>query len=424
MKHASFVLSFFLLLTACRKTYEAPVPALDWDLFNSPTAVKLPARAGAKIEGIYSIASTNSFLGVEAALKWSYTANGTDTVYHLSFFCSQDASYVICEGKAQPDSTLLLNGYWRRMLGTETGRMRLTIAKDNGGARLLRNAALSPSDVISIEGVYGNGEAVPTLPIQFRLLRPLYKAVPLEIVAHRGGGRTSDLLPASESSVELIKLASRFGATGIEIDVRLTSDGIPIIYHDATLNERLIQKNGLVGPIENYSYAQLSALVRLTNGERIPTLREALNTVVYNTPLRFVWLDTKYFGDMKVMRDFQVEYGQKAAAIGRTLNINIGIPDRDVLANFKKLPGYQSIPSVNELTREEVADVNSQIWAPRFTLGLQNTEVSEVQAQGRRAFVWTLDVPEDIADFINNGRFNGILSNYPSAVAYYYYAKK
>jgi glycerophosphoryl diester phosphodiesterase len=255
-------------------------------------------------------------------------------------------------------------------------------------------------------------------------LRPLYKAVPLQIVAHRGGGRTSDLLPASENSVEIIKMASRFGATGIEIDVRLTSDGVPIIYHDATLNERLIQKNGLIGPIENYSYAQLSALVRLINGERIPTLAEALNTVVYDTPLQFVWLDTKYNGDMKLSRDFLVEYREKAAAIGRTLNIYIGIPDRDVLANFKKLPDYQNIPSVNELTREELTETNSGIWAPRFTLGLQNTEVAEVQAQGRQAFVWTLDTPQDIQNFINNGQFNGILSNYPSAVAYYYYAKQ
>lgn len=422
MKWYLFILLFLLLFASCRKRYEAPVPDLDWDLFAS-TAASLKNEAGLKLEGVYSLQSASSLFGTEAAAKWSYTADGADTVYNLSLFYSKDASYAICEGKYQPDSTILLNGYWRRMQGTETGRIRLTIPKTIG-AKLLSNAALLPTDTIALEGVYGDGEAIPDQPIQFRFLRPLYKAVPLEIVAHRGGGRTSDLLPASENSTEIIKMASRFGATGIEIDVRLTSDGVPIIYHDATLNERLIQKNGLVGPIENYSYAQLTALVRLINGERIPTLQEVLHTVVYNTPLRFVWLDTKYNGDMKVSRDLQAEYRQKATAIGRTLNIYIGIPDRDVLTNFKKLPGYQNIPSANELTREEVAETNSAIWAPRFTLGLQNTEVSEVQSQGREAFVWTLDTPEDIQEFIANGRFNGILSNYPSAVAYYYYAKQ
>lgn len=423
MKLCLFILFAVLCLASCRKKYEAPVPSLEWDLFNSPSAVKLLARQGVKMEGIYSIGAGTDVFGAEAAAKWSYTAAGTDTTYHLSFFCQKDVIYAICEGKRQPDSTILLNGYWRRMIGTETGRMRLTIARATG-IKILRTAQLLPTDTVSIEGVYGRGEDVPNILIQFRSARPLYNAAPLEIMAHRGGGRTSDLLPASENSVEIIKMASRFGATGIEIDVRLTRDGVPILYHDASLNERLIQKNGLVGPIENYSYTQLSSLVRLINGERIPTLRQALDAIVYNTPLRFVWLDTKYIGDMKVMRDFQVEYLQKAAVAGRTLSINIGIPDRDVFGNFKKLPGYQSIPSINELTREEVVEANSPIWAPRFTLGLQTTEVGEVQAQGRRAFVWTLDNPDDIENFINNGRFNGILSNYPSAVAYYYYAKR
>lgn len=423
MKRCSTLVLPLFLLFACRKQYEAPVPNIAWNDFDSPAALRLPNEAGQNIEGVYSLQSGSPYFGSNAAAKWSYTAEGTDTTYNLSFFCERDASYFICEGK-QKDSVILLNGYWRRLVGTETGRIRLTIDKANGGAKILSGVPLLPSDKIIITGSYGNGEAEPTLPIELDYTRPLYRAKPLEIVVHRGGGRTSDLLPASENSAEIVKLASRFGATGIEIDMRLTRDGVPIIYHDGTLNERLIQKNGMVGPIEDYTYAQLYTLVRLINGEHIPTLREVLNTVVYKTPLQFVWLDTKYYGDMKIERDLQAEFMQKAAAIGRTLNIYIGIPDRDVLSNFKKLPNYQNIPSVNELSREEVAEVNSAIWGPRFTLGLQNTEVGEEQAQGRKAFVWTLDEPQDIQEFINNGRFDGILSNYPSAVAYSYYAKQ
>lgn len=423
MKPYFFVLPLLLLFAACRKRYEAPVPGLEWDLFNATGTAKLPSRTGAKMEGVYTVGAGTDVFGADAAAKWTYTAAGTDTTFHLSFFCQKDAVYALCEGRRQPDSTVLLNGYWRRMVGTETGRIRLTIGKAMG-AKLLSNAALLPTDVIIIDGLYGNGEEVPGTAVQFRYARPLYKAKPLEIVAHRGGGRTSDLLPASENTVEIIRMASRFGATGIEIDVRLTRDGVPVLFHDGTLNERLIQKNGMIGPIENYTYAQLHSLVRLIKGERIPTLREALTTVVYGTPLRYVWLDTKFNGDMKVLHDFQTEFSQAAAAIGRNLTIHIGIPDRDVLANFKKLPGYQTIPSVNELTREETAEVNSAIWAPRFTLGLQNAEVAEVQAQGRKAFVWTLDAPDDIREYLYNGRFDGILTNYPSAVAYYYYAKQ
>jgi glycerophosphoryl diester phosphodiesterase len=127
---------------------------------------------------------------------------------------------------------------------------------------------------------------------------------------------------------------------------------------------------------------------------------------------------------MQQQRDLQVEYMQKAAAIGRKLEITIGIPDEDVLNNFLKLPNYQNIPSVCELTPQDVSKVNAGIWAPRWTLGLLNEEVRQMHAAGRRAFVWTLDVPQNISKYFNEGRFDGILSNYPSSVAYYYYAKK
>jgi glycerophosphoryl diester phosphodiesterase len=222
----------------------------------------------------------------------------------------------------------------------------------------------------------------------------------------------------------MINLATRFGATGIEIDVRSTSDKVFVLFHDATLNERLIRKNGLLGPIENYSYDQLYTLVRLKQGERIPTLNEALHTVVYNTALEYVWLDTKFTGPIDELVKIQRQYMQEAAAIGRKLEITIGIPDQQVLKNFLALPDHNNIPSVCELTTDDVVAANSRIWAPRWTLGLQNDLVQQVHAQGRRAFVWTLDVPENVFEYMNQGDFDGILSNYPSIVAYYYYAKQ
>jgi glycerophosphoryl diester phosphodiesterase len=152
-------------------------------------------------------------------------------------------------------------------------------------------------------------------------------------------------------------------------------------------------------------------------------LREALDLVVYNTPLQYVWLDTKFKGSLQKERDIQTEYLEKAAAIGRTLDIQIGIPDEEVLENYLKLPDYQKIASVCELTPADVATANAKIWAPRWTLGLQNEEVERMHAAGRKAYVWTLDVPENISKYFSQGRFDGILSNYPSSVAYYYYAK-
>ena len=99
---------------------------------------------------------------------------------------------------------------------------------------------------------------------------PVIVTQPFAVIAHRAGGRNSDMLPASENTVAMALMAERFGATGIEIDVRLTSDDVPIIFHDENLNLRLNVKNGLVGPVESYSYLQLQTFVRFIHGETIP----------------------------------------------------------------------------------------------------------------------------------------------------------
>ncbi|RYY00460.1 MAG: glycerophosphodiester phosphodiesterase, partial [Gammaproteobacteria bacterium] len=393
----------------------------NWDIFNSASAKPFSGFTRSKMEGVYTLEAGGQDFGPSTAAKWSYTANGLDTVYHLSFFLERASAYFICEGR-QLDSAILLNGYWRRMTTTETGKVRLTIAKGSGGKQLLSTSPFNPlTDSIVITGVYSNGDNNPDLPIQLRYTKPLNKAKPFQILAHRGGGRSADLLPASENSVEMIRLASQFGATGIEIDVRLTKDGVPILFHDATLNERVSQQNGLLGPIENYTYAQLSTLVRLPNGERIPTLQQALQTVVYNTPLQFVWMDTKVHGSLEFLRNIQAEYLAKAAAINRNVEIVIGIPDEEVLKNFKLLANYQTIPSLVELKAQDVRDINAKVWAPQWTLGLQDQETSLMASEGRRVFTWTLDVAENVEEYMRKGNFNGILSNYPSIVAYYYY---
>jgi glycerophosphoryl diester phosphodiesterase len=408
-----------LLCAACRRNYDVTVPDTGWAEFEA--AQKLAAPALDRLQGVYTISSGADRFGSDAVLHLSYDAIGQDTTYYLSFFCQKDVTWFLLQGRRR-DSVILLNGYWRRMSGTQTGPARLTIGAENGGRALLAGDPLTAGSIV-INGAIGDGGGPIDGAVQFRYARALPQR-PLEIVVHRGGGQSADLLPASENSAEIIPYAARFGATGIEIDVRKTRDGVYILYHDETLNERLIVKNGMIGPIENYTYAQLNSLVRLIrNGEHIPTLRDALETVVRRTPLRFVWLDTKFNGPLDEIRAIQQEFQQRAFVLGKPLEILIGIPDREVLANFKALPGYQTVPSVVELDPADAEAVNARVWGPRWTLGLQNEQVAAMQAQGRRAFVWTLDQEQNIDLFLREGRFNGILTDYPTAVAYRNYVQ-
>ena len=86
-------------------------------------------------------------------------------------------------------------------------------------------------------------------------------------------------------------------------------------------------------------------------------------------------------------------------------------------------PNYQSVPSLCELSVDDVRKVNSLVWSPRWTLGTQNDLVDQMHAEGRLAVTWTIDQPPWIRDFINEGHFDGLLTNFPYVVAYYHYIR-
>ncbi|MEU7106725.1 glycerophosphodiester phosphodiesterase [Streptomyces stramineus] len=82
-------------------------------------------------------------------------------------------------------------------------------------------------------------------------------------VAHRG-----DPYVCRENTLASVRSALRAGADAVEIDVRLTRDGVPVLLHDATL-ERLW---GHDRPLAALTADELRGLT----GGRVPTLREAL----------------------------------------------------------------------------------------------------------------------------------------------------
>lgn len=411
-----------LLLTftfqSCREVYEAPVP---YAFANVPGARGFSPAIRQAMEGVYAVSDGSNEFGGQVALKWTYNLNGTDTVHYLSVFTGVEAGFFNLEIVPTPDS-LALGGYWRKLVNTETGRTRLTVKARRNGQLIPYTGTLGDADTLVLDGFYGirNERSSRKLTLTYR--RPLNQQ-PFAILAHRSGGRTSDLLSVSENSLEMIRLASRLGATGIEIDIKFTKDGIPVLYHDNTLNLRLIQKNGLAGPIENYTYRQLSTFVRLVNGEKLPTLDEALDVVVRETPLNFVWLDTKYSNPMDAVQALQRKYRERAAAAGRNLQIVIGLPTEEAANLYRALPNTADTPVLSELDTATTRALNARIWAPRWTLGPLTEQVRAMQQEGRTVFVWTLDEPRFIEQFINESRFDGILSNYSPVVAYYHYVK-
>ena len=244
-----------------------------------------------------------------------------------------------------------------------------------------------------------------------------------DIMAHRGGGRNSEYLGVSENSIEMIAIAERFGSTGIEIDLRLSKDGVPFLYHDNDINLRLTQKGPIWGNIEDFTWQQLRTLVTLRNGEKIPSAEEALEYVLEETDLKVVWLDTKDVDVIPSSIAIQREVLRRAGETGRDLEVYIGLPSQDVYDAFVATAGHDTIPSLCELSTGQATQANSSVWAPRWTQGTQDDQVAAMHAEGRKAFVWTLDEANYIQEFVNNGQFDAILTNYPTILSYYHYIR-
>jgi len=79
-----------------------------------------------------------------------------------------------------------------------------------------------------------------------------------------------------ENSLAAIKEAIRLGVDIVEIDVKVTTDGIPVLMHDGTINRTTTGK----GKLEEMSFAELNQYFLTEKGKatthKIPTLEDAL----------------------------------------------------------------------------------------------------------------------------------------------------
>jgi glycerophosphoryl diester phosphodiesterase len=112
------------------------------------------------------------------------------------------------------------------------------------------------------------------------MLNPLLDLSARPVIAHRGASGS-----APENTIEAFELAVGQGADALELDVRLTGDGVPVILHDATL-DRTTDRDGPVRALSLAELREVDAGARFTlDGRsfpfravdvRIPTLSEVL----------------------------------------------------------------------------------------------------------------------------------------------------
>jgi glycerophosphoryl diester phosphodiesterase len=123
-------------------------------------------------------------------------------------------------------------------------------------------------------------------------------------IAHRGF-HGSD---APENSMLAFERAMDHGYA-IELDVHLTKDGVPVVFHDETLT-RLTDANGKVS---DYILKSLKSLRLQGTDQDIPTLQEVLNRVGGRTPLVIELKVIHHDGEMEqkvydLLKDYDGDY--------------------------------------------------------------------------------------------------------------------
>lgn len=369
-----------------------------------------------KFEGVYVVEKGNDRFGDTVVVKWNREHLGIHAGVHVAFFDLESGA---------EDSSLYFQGYWRYQNVTTTGKAQLLMTKDQGGRFIYGDQTVTDT-VVRLSGKIGEDNNTPSEEVQFRRVRGFSaKALSRKfyIISHHGSGSAPDYLPASENTWEIAKIIERYGANAIEIDIRPTKEGIPILYHDSGINWRLAQKGPLVGAVEDYTLKQLQTSVVLLHGERIPTLEQFLDTVIMGTTLEFVYVDMKPTIEpfMQNAADVVTAALAKAKSVGRDVYICLAITTEDLYNKFITLPNYENISSMCELSLDKLEKTNGKFWSPRWTNGFNYADVDAVHAMGKLAVTWTVNLPGPMQEVVNGGKMDGVLTDFTTLASYYFY---
>ena len=206
-----------------------------------------------------------------------------------------------------------------------------------------------------------------------------------KIFAHRGASGY-----APENTLEAFALAITQGADGIELDVQLTKDGIPVVIHDETI-DRVTEKKGWV---KDYTLKELKKLTVLKNKfpeysvAKIPTLEEVLDAVKASGIQVNIELKTGIY--------WYPEIEQKVADLVK----KAGMEERVIYSSFNHY-------SIQQMKNTKVDGLHPAVYHVKMADFLKEYLGSNLNVR-----VWTVNEKADMKWLIDAG-VTAIITNYP-----------
>ena len=220
-------------------------------------------------------------------------------------------------------------------------------------------------------------------------------------VAHRGYWRAEG---SAQNSIVSLQKAAEVGCWGSEFDVWLTADGIPIVFHDATID-------GI--RIEDTTYATLMNH-RLVNGEFIPTLQQYLTEAKRHPGCRLIF-EVKPHRTAKrdyLISELAVELVNMLDLASQTEYISFS---KNVCRRLHELVPEAKIAYLNgDLSPQEIKDMG--LTGIDYSIGTFDKHPEwpeEAKKLGLEVNVWTVDGEEGIRRFATMPGIDIITTNDP-----------
>lgn len=239
------------------------------------------------------------------------------------------------------------------------------------------------------------------------------------IFAHRGGCALGP-----ENTLAAFDLGLRAGADGLELDVHLSSDGVPVVHHDEML-DRTTSGSGPLAARTAAELARLDAGCRFAVGGELPFRNRGVGIPSLREVLRA-------YPDVPVVIELKVDSAELGVAVAREVRLQAavdrvcvaGFGARSVAAARHALPGLASSatrPEVQlavvralagwpvrraEYGGYQVPERNGRvrIVSPRF--------VRRAHEAGFKVHVWTVDEEADMRRLLEWG-VDGLITDRP-----------
>lgn len=206
----------------------------------------------------------------------------------------------------------------------------------------------------------------------------------------------------AENSLEGFRCAVENGAEGIEFDVHLTKDGVPIVMHD----ERVDRTTDGTGFIKDFTLEKLR-LLHLSNGEPVPMLREVFQLldgqdIMIN--LEFKTSIIHYPGIEKKVLAMASDYYFLHPIIYSSF-------DYVTLKNCQEIDPQQIYCY---LTDEDVANCTKLVQDNHFA-GIHPGKFLPAQKEITQR-IWTVDDPEAAKEYFQRHVAGIFTNNYPAMI--------